>query len=50
MTQREKNLLTVIRALCSIILEHDARIEENEKKIEELEKITTELQNDLLQM
>ena len=35
MTQREKNLLTVIRALCSIILEHDARIEklENENNV-----------------
>lgn len=32
MTQREKNLLTVIRALCSITLENDARIENLEKQ------------------
>lgn len=37
MTQREKNLLTVIRALCSIILEHDARIENLENTINLLE-------------
>jgi hypothetical protein len=37
MTQREKNLLTVIRALCSMILEHDARIENLENTIKILE-------------
>jgi hypothetical protein len=37
MTQREKNLLTVTKALCSMILEHDARIEklENERNVQD---------------
>jgi len=41
MTQKEKHQLTVLKALCSIVLENDKRIEDLENKI-------TEIKNGLL--